>query len=193
MNGINIDHCAEDLYGISIVMHFEVYLVFVLSCTGMVSATIEQHHADHLSTHPHYVGSDHNPEYDHDAFLGPKQAKEFEQLSEEDAKKRLGAMIPKLDTDKDGEISLKELEAWIDKQRKIFMYDAVDEDIGVQDSDGDKMISWTEYMKARFGEWEHEDFPKDEVGVTVTVTVHWVSLGVTVYWVSLGVTEQVSW
>ena len=138
-------------------------LFFALVYASTVSASIEQHHADHLSTHPHYQGGEHDPGYDHDAFLGPKQAKEFETLSEGEAKKRLRAMIPKLDTDKDGEISQAELEDWIDKQRKNFMYDAVDEDIEEHDQDGDKMISWNEYMKARFGESENEDFPKDEV------------------------------
>lgn len=72
-------------------------------------------------------------------------------------------MVPKLDTDEGGEISLTEFEAWIDKQRKLFMYDSVDKDIQVQDHDGDQMISWSEYTKAMFGEWEHDDFPKDEV------------------------------
>ena len=139
------------------------FIVLFFAFANIITASIEQHHADHLSTHSHYEGGEHNPEYDHDAFLGPKQAKEFETLSEEEAKKRMRAMVPKLDTDKDGEISLAELEAWIDKQRKIFMYDAVDEDIEVQDHDGDRMISWNEYMKARFGESEHDNFPKDEV------------------------------
>lgn len=159
-------------------MYFGTYLVLfaVLSYSSVVVANIEQHTHDHLSAHPHYERGEHNAEYDHDAFLGPKQAKEFETLSEEDAKRRLKAMVPKLDTDKDGEISLAELESWIDKQRKIFMYDAVDEDIKEQDHDGDKMISWTEYMKARFGEWEHEDYPKDEVGISACVNLSSVSI-----------------
>ena len=145
-------------------MYFGVFLSLALSYASMVIGHIEQHHADHLSTHPHFEDGEHNVEYDHDAFLGPKQAKEFETLSDDEAKKRLRAMVPKLDTDKDGEISPAELESWIDRQRRNFMYDAVDEDIERQDKDGDKMISWNEYMKARFGESEQDDFPKDEVG-----------------------------
>ena len=144
-------------------MFFGAFLALALLHASMVLAHIEQHQADHISTHAHFEDGQHNVEYDHDAFLGPKQAKEFETLSDDEAKKRLRAMVPKLDTDKDGEVSPDELEAWIDKQRRNFMYDAVDEDIEWQDKDGDKMISWNEYMKARFGESEQDNFPKDEV------------------------------
>ena len=152
------------LLGYRELIHSGIILIaFLLVKAGPGACTVEVHDEDHLSKHSHYEGEYHNTEYDHDAFLGPKQAKEFEELSEEDAKKRLRVMVPRLDTDKDGEISVDELEAWIEKQRKTFMYDAVDESIESEDKDGDKMISWGEYMKARFGEWEHENYPKDEV------------------------------
>ena len=141
----------------------QLMIVVISSPTQRVVCTIEVHDQDHLSKHSHYEGDHHNTGYDHDAFLGPKQAKEFEELSEEEAKKRLRGMIPRLDDNKDRQISVDELEAWIEKQRKIFMYDAVDEDMKIQDEEGDNKISWSEYMKARFGEWEHENYPKDEV------------------------------
>ena len=149
----------EEMFGMD---WLKVVFVFVVSL-HVVFCHVEIHNQDHLSKHAHFEGEQHNPQYDHDAFLGPKQAMEFEELSEEDAKKRLRGMIPLLDTDKDGLISPEELEAWIEKQRKVFMYDIVDEHIEKEDKDGDKMISWTEFMKERFGEWEHENFPKDEV------------------------------
>jgi hypothetical protein len=41
----------------------------------------EEHYSD---------GHEHNTQYDHEAFLGKEEAKRFDQLSKEDARKRLG-------------------------------------------------------------------------------------------------------
>ena len=35
-------------------------------------------------------GDEHNPEYDHEAFLGKEGAREFEELNPEESRKRLG-------------------------------------------------------------------------------------------------------
>ena len=45
-----------------------------------------------LSDEPHYVGDghEHNPDYDHEAFLGKEQAQTFDQLPPGEAKRRLG-------------------------------------------------------------------------------------------------------
>ena len=43
-----------------------------------------------LSDAKHYEDSVHDTEYDHEAFLGEDQSREFEELPPEEAKKRLG-------------------------------------------------------------------------------------------------------
>lgn len=45
-----------------------------------------------LSEEEHYTGSghEHNVQYDHEAFLGKEEAVKFDQLSKEEAKRRLG-------------------------------------------------------------------------------------------------------
>ena len=47
-----------------------------------------------LSDQPHFKGADegaeHNPEYDHEAFLGREEAKTFDDLTPEESKERLG-------------------------------------------------------------------------------------------------------
>jgi len=45
-----------------------------------------------LSEEPHFddLDHEHNPEYDHEAFLGKDEASEFEKLPPEEAKRRLG-------------------------------------------------------------------------------------------------------
>lgn len=118
-------------------------------------------HRDHLSQHDHFNSfHEHNVAFDHDAFLGP-QAKVFEQLSQAEAKRRLKIIVTtKIDTDEDGFVSLQELDAWIEIQRKNFMYEAVDENIAKEDTDGDGKISFMEYKIAYFGEWDpnrHKD------------------------------------
>jgi len=43
-----------------------------------------------LSEEFHFEGDEHNPEYDHEAFLGRDNVKEFEQMTPEDSRKQLG-------------------------------------------------------------------------------------------------------
>lgn len=44
-----------------------------------------------LSDEIHYGGdSEHNPEFDHEAFLGEEEARHFDELSPEESKFRLG-------------------------------------------------------------------------------------------------------
>lgn len=42
---------------------------------------------------------------DHEAFLGPDDAKQFENLSIDESKKKLGEIADKIDKDKDGFVS----------------------------------------------------------------------------------------
>lgn len=43
-----------------------------------------------LSHSEHFEDGHHNPQYDHEAFLGEDQAKTFDQLSPEESTRRLG-------------------------------------------------------------------------------------------------------
>lgn len=46
-----------------------------------------------LSNEPHYSPeAKHNPDYDHEAFLGKEQAERFDQLPPEEARRRLGCV-----------------------------------------------------------------------------------------------------
>ena len=38
----------------------------------------------------HYMGDEHNPKYDHEAFLGPNEAKQFDELTPDESRRRLG-------------------------------------------------------------------------------------------------------
>ena len=44
-----------------------------------------------MSEHEHFDGEgEHNADYDHDAFLGEEEAKEFDKLTPEESLRRLG-------------------------------------------------------------------------------------------------------
>lgn len=46
-----------------------------------------------LSGEKHFDGDEHNAEYDHEAFVGHKEAKTFDELSPEESQKRLGFVL----------------------------------------------------------------------------------------------------
>ncbi len=65
------------------------------SCTQTHAYAGEERQHDRapkdLSDQTHYTpGHEHNPEYDHEAFLGKEEAVRFDQLSPVEAKRRLG-------------------------------------------------------------------------------------------------------
>ena len=146
-------------------MQFQLWLPLLLAVvlsSSQVSAEIKPHE-DHFYKHEHYTEDHkHDARYDHDAFLGPEASK-FEEFPPEESKRKLRVIITtKIDLDKDGLVTLKELEAWIEKQRKGFMYEAVDKSILEQDQDGDGLITWKEFKEGFFGKWDN-DLPQDHV------------------------------
>lgn len=42
-----------------------------------------------LSDEEHFINEEHNPDYDHEAFLGEDEARTFDQLTPEESKDRL--------------------------------------------------------------------------------------------------------
>lgn len=62
----------------------------------------------------HGDDGEHFAEFDHEAILGSvKTAEEFDQLSPEESKRRLGLLVIKMDLNKDGFIDRHELKAHI--------------------------------------------------------------------------------
>jgi len=43
-----------------------------------------------LSGEKHFEGSEHNPDYDHEAFVGREEAKAYDDLTPEESQQRLG-------------------------------------------------------------------------------------------------------
>eukprot|EP00731_Ephydatia_muelleri_P007586 Em0003g1834a len=77
-----------------------------------------------LSGYDHFTeGEQHNTEYDHEAFLGKDEAERFDQLTPEEAKKRLALIVDKVDKDGDGFVTEEELKDWIKHVSQRTLYD----------------------------------------------------------------------
>ena len=75
--------------------HSHIFWTFKLVCVLYYLCILcsDKRGPKDLSDEKHYAGNnnqDHNPDYDHEAFLGKEQAETFDQLPPGEAKRRLG-------------------------------------------------------------------------------------------------------
>ncbi|XP_072941475.1 calumenin-B [Epargyreus clarus] len=106
---------------------------------------------DHLSDAEHYRNEHHNKQFDHDAFLGEDQAKTFDQLPPEESKRRLGLIVDKIDSDRDGFITQVELKDWIRYTQKRYIDEDVDRHWKQHNPNNEDTISWESYRKNVYG------------------------------------------
>lgn len=106
-----------------------VICIYVVSlCFTVISAAVAHKHVHHSGSHErmedgsfrsrdaghHGEHGEHMVEFDHEAILGSvKQAEEFDQLSPEESKRRLGFLVKKMDLNRDEFIDRHELKAHI--------------------------------------------------------------------------------
>ncbi|XP_060885313.1 calumenin-A [Labrus mixtus] len=92
-----------------------------------------------------------NFDYDHEAFLGQDEAKTFDQLPQEESKRRLGIMVDQIDSNRDGFVSEDELKLWIKNAQKKHVYESVERQWKDFDLNDDGVISWDEYKNVTYG------------------------------------------
>ncbi|XP_041820156.1 calumenin-A [Chelmon rostratus] len=92
-----------------------------------------------------------NYEYDHEAFLGQDEAKTFDHLPPGESKRRLGIIVDRIDSNKDGFISEDELKVWIKNAQKKHIYNSVEHQWKDFDLNSDGLISWEEYKNVTYG------------------------------------------
>ncbi|XP_076653415.1 calumenin B scf [Halictus rubicundus] len=108
------------------------------------------------SEQEHYVHSQHNPAYDHEAFLG-EEAKTFDQLTPEESMRRLGILVDKMDKDKDGYVNGEELKDWILYTQQRYIRNDSERQWKYHNPEGKEKLPWTEYMTMVYGDMdEHE-------------------------------------
>lgn len=107
-----------------------ITLIFLITFTVKVNAGVVHSHSAHSHDlhkereadgaysprdHDHFADTgEHHNEFDHEAILGSyKEAEEYDHLPPEEAKRRLGILLTKMDLNGDNIIDRKELKAWI--------------------------------------------------------------------------------
>ncbi|XP_059617293.1 reticulocalbin-2 [Phlebotomus argentipes] len=112
----------------------------------------------------HFDGGEHHSEFDHEAILGSvKEAEEFDNLTPEEAQRRLSVLVLKMDLNTDGFIDRHELKAWILRSFRMLSQEEANERFQDVDENGDGQASWHEYMKDTYGlESEFEVRDSDE-------------------------------
>lgn len=129
---------------------------------------------DHANK-PHFEGGHdeihehHNPQYDHEQFLGEDEAKSFDDLDPEESQRRLGIIADKIDEDKDGLITVSELRAWIQYTQRRYINDDVGRSWKQHNIDNNETIPWEVYRDNVYGfidDMTEEELEKDENGIT---------------------------
>jgi len=115
-----------------------------------------------LSDEDHFAGHEHNPDYDHEAFLGDDEADEFDHLPPEESKRRLGVIIDKIDSDTDGFITVPELQQWIEYSQKRYIKDDVKRQWESHNPKNKPEITWDEYKKMVYGFLDAEGAEQDD-------------------------------
>lgn len=115
-----------------------------------------------MSSEDHYINSQHNPAYDHEAFLG-EEAKTFDQLTPEESTRRLGIIVDKIDKDNDGYVTQEELKDWIMYTQQRYIRDDVERQWRSHNRQGKDKLPWTEYRVMVYGDMdEHEKERQDK-------------------------------
>lgn len=153
-----------------------MYLPTVLVCFFLVapsvlhSASVDKKdrviHGKKLSEKEHYAGDAddvHDYDYDHEAFLGADEAREFDALPPEESRARLGKIVDRIDTNDDGYVTLDEMRDWIRFTQQRYISEDVDRQWEQHNVDNKDQIGWEEYRQLVYGfldedaEDNHED------------------------------------
>ncbi|XP_076242700.1 calumenin B scf [Calliopsis andreniformis] len=108
------------------------------------------------SDEEHYINSQHNPAYDHEAFLG-EEAQTFDQLSPEESTRRLGIIVDKIDKDKDGFVTGEELKDWILHTQRRYIRDNVERQWKSHNPQEKEKLPWSEYMAMVYGDLDEQE------------------------------------
>ncbi|KAM9457523.1 reticulocalbin-3 isoform 3-T3 [Clarias gariepinus] len=135
----------------------QLFILSVLLALGLAVPPQEKrvHHQRDLSDHAH--DDAHGFQYDHEAFLGKEEAKTFDQLTPEESKARLGKIVERIDTDKDGFVSHAELHYWIKHRQRRYIEENVNKHWKEYDQNKDGKISWVEYKNTTYGTYLDDD------------------------------------
>lgn len=113
----------------------------------------------------HYDDDVHHSEFDHEAILGSvKEAEQFDKLTPEESKRRLAILLGKMDLNGDQYIDRQELKAWILKSFINLSREEADDRMEEVDENGDRRVTWLEYIRDTFGVDTEADISQEDTG-----------------------------
>ena len=119
--------------------------------TLLQSASVDNNHKhgqdrvisdNKLSDKEHYEGEHHDYDYDHEAFLGADEAREFDQLPPEESRSRLGKIVDRIDSNEDGFVTLAEMRDWIRFTQQRYILEDVDRQWSQHNVEQKETITW---------------------------------------------------
>jgi len=133
-----------------------VCVIFALLATLSLAAVHHKEREEDGAISPkdkghHNADGDHDAHFDHQAILGShKEADEFDDLSPEEAKKRLRILAGKMDRNSDGYVDKPELHQWIVRSFRMLSREESEERLKEEDQNEDGFIDWSEHKDAEF-------------------------------------------
>jgi Ca2+-binding EF-hand superfamily protein len=110
-----------------------------------------------LSEEVHFEGGEHNPEFDHDAFLGKEEAKAFDDMTPEESQKRLGLLFVQIDSNGDNRLTPDELRNWMKHvQNEYIVSDTEKQWTDIKPYDA-PFMTWGEYVNYTYGSDKDEE------------------------------------
>lgn len=92
---------------------------------------------------------DHDSTFDHEAFLGKEEAREFESLSPDESRQRLSMLVKKIDNDGDEKVTEGELQTWVQAIQDKYVQKDVDRQWLEFMGDADAQLMSFELYKTR--------------------------------------------
>ncbi|VDK83148.1 unnamed protein product [Litomosoides sigmodontis] len=106
----------------------------------------------------HGSENDHDIHTDHKAVIGSrKEAEIFDDLSPDEAKRRLEILARKMDRDNDGYVTREELEEVIKKNMIALDLEESNDRFREMDTNQDNLVTWNEYVQESFGDIDQEN------------------------------------
>jgi len=134
-----------------------VLLLAVMTVAKATRESVEHGAASKHGKQEHTLEGHHNVHFDHEAILGSyKLEQEFDELPAEEAKRRLGLLVMKMDKNGDHFVSREELIEWIVMSFRLLDEEEALEDFEEKDTDDDDKLTWTEFLQNHFGYSEQE-------------------------------------
>jgi Ca2+-binding EF-hand superfamily protein len=132
-----------------------IRIVFIIYICVFINSQASVLH-DKLSSEEHFTDKnndqklEHNDEFDHEVFLGKKEANKFKELNEEESLKELGFIFDKIDVNNDSLVIEEELYSWIQNINNLSIDEEIEKRWKLYDPDRKGFITIETILKINY-------------------------------------------